>query len=371
MNRIRTKIAALSLCFLTVASGFAAAEELIQAAILLDTSSSMDGLIDQAKTQLWKIVNELALARRNGVSPRLEVALYEYGNDGLQQETGYIRRVLPLTKDLDKVSEALFALTTNGGYEYCGTVISRAVHDLDWNTDPSVLKLIFIAGNEEFTQGSIDFHVSGKEAITAGIIVNTIFCGNHEEGVRTFWKEGADIADGKYVSIDHNAALAAVTAPQDDEIMRLNRELNGTYVPYGPEGEDGRRLQLAQDDNAAGTSSESMVDRSIAKSKIQYSNERWDLVDAYQSGAVNLSEVPEEALPEDLKGKTPAERKAYLEEKTREREAIRERIRGLETERRTYIEAERQKMSQENTLDTAVITMIREQAVEKEFSFEE
>ncbi|RPI65426.1 MAG: hypothetical protein EHM44_00590, partial [Ignavibacteriales bacterium] len=32
----------------------------IQLALLLDTSNSMDGLIDQAKSQLWKIVNELA-----------------------------------------------------------------------------------------------------------------------------------------------------------------------------------------------------------------------------------------------------------------------------------------------------------------------
>ena len=33
-------------------------ESLIQMAILLDTSGSMSGLIDQAKTQLWSIVNE-------------------------------------------------------------------------------------------------------------------------------------------------------------------------------------------------------------------------------------------------------------------------------------------------------------------------
>ena len=31
----------------------------VQIALLLDTSSSMDGLIDQAKSQLWKIVNDV------------------------------------------------------------------------------------------------------------------------------------------------------------------------------------------------------------------------------------------------------------------------------------------------------------------------
>jgi len=36
----------------------------IQLALLLDTSNSMDGLIDQAKSQLWKIVNELATSKK-------------------------------------------------------------------------------------------------------------------------------------------------------------------------------------------------------------------------------------------------------------------------------------------------------------------
>ena len=39
----------------------------IQLAILLDTSNSMDGLIDQAKTQLWKIVNEMSRSKCNGM----------------------------------------------------------------------------------------------------------------------------------------------------------------------------------------------------------------------------------------------------------------------------------------------------------------
>ena len=34
----------------------------IKVALLLDTSNSMDGLIDQAKAQLWQIVNELSYA---------------------------------------------------------------------------------------------------------------------------------------------------------------------------------------------------------------------------------------------------------------------------------------------------------------------
>ena len=102
----------------------------VQLAILLDTSNSMDGLIEQAKTQLWKIVNEMARSKRDGKTINLYVALYEYGNDGLSSQEGYVRLVTSLTNDLDKISEELFKLKTNGGSEYCGTVISEAVKDL-------------------------------------------------------------------------------------------------------------------------------------------------------------------------------------------------------------------------------------------------
>ena len=109
---------------------------LIQLALLLDTSNSMDGLIDQARSQLWTVVNHLARTKKDGQTPRLEVALYEYGNQGLKPQDGFIRQVLPFTDDLDSVSEKLFALRTNGGDEFCGQVIQTAVNDLKWSPKP-------------------------------------------------------------------------------------------------------------------------------------------------------------------------------------------------------------------------------------------
>ncbi len=92
----------------------------VQMAILLDTSGSMSGLIDQARTELWAIVNEFITAKRDGKAPQLEVALYEYGKSSLPADEGYLRMIVPFTMDLDKISEELFALKTNGGSEYCG-----------------------------------------------------------------------------------------------------------------------------------------------------------------------------------------------------------------------------------------------------------
>src|SRR5262245_11997462 len=89
--------------------------QLVQVALLLDTSNSMDGLINQARTQLWAIVNEFSHCRRDARIPRLQVAVYEYGNNRLCPQDGWIRMVLPFTDDLDRVSEQLWALRTCGG----------------------------------------------------------------------------------------------------------------------------------------------------------------------------------------------------------------------------------------------------------------
>ncbi|HLT74869.1 MAG TPA: vWA domain-containing protein, partial [Ohtaekwangia sp.] len=133
----------------------------IMLALLLDTSNSMDGLIDQAKSQLWRIVNELAQAKcGDGSKPDIRIALYEYGNDRLPSSEGYIRLVSPLTSDLDLISEKLFGLTTNGGNEYCGYVIRTSLRQLDWSSSKADLKMIFIAGNEPFTQGEVPYRVA-------------------------------------------------------------------------------------------------------------------------------------------------------------------------------------------------------------------
>lgn len=106
----------------------------VQIAILLDTSGSMNGLIEQTKTQLWKVVNTFIGAKQNGRVPFVEVALYQYGMNG--NASPFIRAIQPLTRDLDQISEDLFALTTNGGAEYCGAVIAQATADLQWDPSP-------------------------------------------------------------------------------------------------------------------------------------------------------------------------------------------------------------------------------------------
>ncbi|MCK4652940.1 MAG: VWA domain-containing protein [Candidatus Cloacimonetes bacterium] len=341
----------------------------VELAILLDTSGSMEGLIEQAKTQLWKIVNELALSKRDGATIELYVALYEYGKSSIPAEEGYIRMIVELSQDLDKISEELFILRTNGGDEYCGQVIQSAVSGLLWSESNEELKIIFIAGNEPFTQGKVDYKEACKQAISKGIIVNTIFCGDYKEGIDTWWKDGADRADGKYINIDQNQQIVHIEAPQDEEIMQLSGELNKTYIAYGREGKKFKERQAEQDKNAMALGAGVYTQRAVTKSTGQYKNIAWDLVDAEEEGAVNIEELKEEELPEEMKGMNSKERKAYVEEKAQVRKELQEKINKLNIERRKYV-AEQRSQLQDNTLDAAIINAIIEQAQKKNYKFE-
>ncbi|MBW3540430.1 MAG: VWA domain-containing protein [Planctomycetes bacterium] len=348
----------------------------IQMAILLDTSGSMSGLINQARAQLWKIVNEFAAARRDGKSPRLEVALYEYGNSGLNAETGWVRRIVPLTDDLDKISQELFALTTNGGDEYCGQVIEAAIRELAWSGEERDVKCIFIAGNEPFTQGPVDFRKACQSAIDKGVTVSTIFCGPEAEGVQTQWQEGALVADGSFVSIDQNQAVAEIPTPHDKKLAELSGKLNATYVVFGDvkQREMLARNQFAQDANAAGVSSATAATRAYFKASNNYVCHQWDLVDACRLNKVKLEDLKDEALPEELRKLTFAQRKAYIEKQTKSRAKLQAEIKELAATRQKYLAKaleEQQTGAEGQGLDRAVILSVRKQAEKKQFHFAE
>jgi len=342
---------------------------LVQIAILLDTSGSMEGLIDQARAELWSIVNEFLFAERGDRRPEIQVALYEYGNTGLKAESGWIRQIVPLTTDLDKISEELFALNTNGGDEYCGWVIKDAMEKLQWSQSPDDLKVIFIAGNEPFTQGPVDYRQSCKAAVAKGILVNTIHCGSEQEGLGGQWKNGAVIADGRYLNIDQNHQIVHVAAPQDKDIAELGVRLNATYIPYGQQGHAAQERQAMQDNNASHASPQAVIQRTVTKSSQNYMNAGWDLVDAVKGNRMNLKDVKDEDLPKDMRGMNAEQRANYVNAKAKERTELQARVQKLNEQRNKYVASETAKQQQSKTLGSAVQQAIREQAQKKNYTF--
>lgn len=340
----------------------------IKVALLLDTSNSMDGLISQAKAQLWKIINELSYAKCEHVTPNLEIALYEYGNDNLEASDGYIRQVINFSSDLDLISERLFSLTTRGGNEYCGTVIQKSIKDLKWGKNKNDLNIIFIAGNEVFTQGNVSFKDAIADAQEKDVTVNTIFCGDYNNGVQGKWNEGATLGKGEYMNIDHNKRIVHVVTPYDDVIIRLNKRLNKTYVYYGRQGASNYQNQEVQDSNASGYSRGTAVTRTISKSKKIYNNKSWDLVDAEKEEDFDIKDVDKTQLSNELRKKNDKELKAHIDKLGKERKEIQKLIAENDAKRRKYI-TNNAKTNTSNELESVMIKAIKKQARNKNYSW--
>jgi hypothetical protein len=344
----------------------------VQIALLLDTSSSMDGLIDQARTQLWKVVNTFVDAHRDGAMPFVEVALYEYGNNSLHVGNNYIRQIEPLSRDLDEISRELFALKTNGGEEYCGAVIQRALADLTWDNSEKTYKAIFIAGNEPFTQGSVDARQACKDALGKRVVVNTIHCGTRDEGISGSWNDGAALAEGKFMIIDQDRAVAHVDAPQDKTISELSIKLNQTYLGYGKLREESKLKQSSADSDArANAKAGAEVQRAVTKASANYSNSSWDLVDAWKEKNIDLAKLAENELPEEMKAMKPEERAAYVEKNAKERTEIQSKITELNKQRELYVAEELKKKAGAGakTLDEVLVETTRSQVEKYGYTF--
>lgn len=343
----------------------------IQLALILDTSNSMDGLIEQAKSQLWEVVMELSKARHDGDEPQFFLSLYEYGNSHLPANQGYLRQVVQLTTDLDQVSEALFSLTTNGGSEYCGTAIKRSLDELAWEDGDSDLKLIFIAGNEGFDQGSDPYAEVCHRAREKGIYVNTIFCGDYQQGIRVQWQNGAMMGGGKYMNLDHNHIQQIQSTPFDDQLLTLNQQLNATYVAYGKRGISSKSRQLKQDDNAQQYGSYNYANRIISKSSSFYDNGSWDLVDASQGESFDLAQVEQKHLPKTMQEMSFAQQEAYIAQKRQERQRIKAEIAKVDQQRRAYLTNLKQSgKSAGGGLQGVMVEAIHELAAKKALTFD-
>jgi uncharacterized protein YajQ (UPF0234 family) len=346
----------------------------VQVAVLLDVSGSMDGLLEQAKTQLWSMVETLGKASCNGAKPKIEIALYEYGRPTNGVANNYIKQISPFTTDLDQLSAQLFQLKTDGGDEYCGAVMVKSLQELTWSDNPAYYKVIFIAGNESFRQGGVSVNEACKLAKEKGVIINTIYCGENQAGIGEYWNMRGECGNGIYSNIDQNSKEQYIAAPQDSMIFVLNNKLNGSYVPYNWQGDSKAKLQKRMDTENTSASRGGGLKRAAVKASASYSNSGWDLVDAYKADSTVLKRVDKKYLPAEVKDKSDDEVKKYVEVKQAERGAIQQQMNTLVADREKHVakvrsENARNAAGAAQNLDNAIQSTIKTQAAKYNFVF--
>jgi hypothetical protein len=343
----------------------------IQIALLLDVSGSMQGLLNQARTQLWNVVNTVSKAKLNNQEAKLEIGIFEYGNN--EANSDYITKKLDFTGDLDKVSEILFNLQITGSEEYCGTVIKQSLQELMWQLNTNNYNTIIIAGNEPFTQGQTSYQRVCKLAAEHKIIVNTIHCGTEKEGINGNWRDGATAGNGKFFCINSNTVHQYKATPYDSLIDLKNNALNDTYWGYGTKGNEGKSNQSIQDINNSSITKEAYYSR--AKTKANSGNYAgntvsWDITTKVITDSTYLYTAKETELPTQLKGKSLEQKKQIIADNNRSRKIIEKEITELIVKRETYIQSNStNNKNEEGNLGNAISEAIKLQASARGFNF--
>jgi len=336
----------------------------IQMALILDASGSMNGLIDQAKAQLWNMVNELTYTYEDYGYPTIEIAVFEYGKNNLGRHNGYMREVVPFTTEFDWVAEGLYSIRTGGNQEYCGEAIEMATQQLRWSYDRDAIKMIYIAGNETFTQGRVDYRRAIRQANRKGISVNTIYCGQYRDGIYKYWQDAAELGGGVYTSINHNSHYHGRSYRNDPYLSSLNTRLNDTYVPFGTYGQKNYLRMQQQDQNAARYGSQNIAQRTLTKASPTYHTEKWDLVSAVHSGNVQISSIPKSHFPREMQGMSLTQKQAYIARKHNERKSVQQEIQKIGRARKQAVSSSRPMSAgsqREMTLDQAIISSSKKQ----------
>ena len=354
-----------------IAAPPAASPKPVDVVLCLDTSSSMDGLLDSAKRKLWAVVNDLA---KMEPAPALRVGVYSYGNNGYDAARGWVRQEVALTTDLDEVYKRIHALRCAGpgSEEYATRAARDALADLKWADDKDALKLVFVCGNEPVDQ---DRDVTPESVAAAakakGVVVNTIYCGSANHADAAGWAAFATRCGGRSAHIDQDRVKAEVVikTPFDEEIEKLGAKINETYVWYGLRGAAGRENQLAQDRNAARAAGGVAAERSVTKATDLYKNAECDLIDRMQTEKdFDLKKLNEADLPPELKKVKVEEREAYLKKKAAERTEIQKKVTELGARRALYIDEARRKQAKpggDPALDEALRKILRDEAAAK------
>lgn len=310
----------------------------VQIALLLDTSSSMDGLIEQARTQLWEIVAELQTDSKDQ-DRTVTVALYQYGNNRLPESDGFIEKLADLTPELDAVSIKLHSLSTSGGKEYAPEAIEHAVRELAWSDDDKVEKVIVIAGNEGFSQGSVSAESAMTAAANKGIKVVPIFCangGSTSTGLAS-WQRAAQLASTNLETIDPDKVVAKIETKYDADLVAKYKELQATQLTYGDEAyrQQAARCKVEANNYSVEGSLAVQADRAVTQSR---QATRADLVRDYGQ-SISLERLDQKQLPNELQGLSKDEQIKEIEKRQVRRAQLESEIHTLSEKRTTQMKA--------------------------------
>lgn len=325
----------------------------IQVVLLLDASGSMDQLFQAASACMEDVLVALSNADINGKKAKVNVGIVIYGQ---AEQDGAPIKLSPFTTAVNQIRSRLSEVSCNGGLEACGHAISYAVDNFEWNRRDrdDMLKVIFIAGNEPFSQGTIDYRDAIRKATSQNIIVNTIHCGGKNEE----WEEAAALGNGQGMHADFAQTNTPAT-PQD--IFAVLKELhNCKPLPIGSPAIQKKHITML---NAA--KGPSKADTAIMNKWVRDNKQRiitgydWDAIEIYRRTPTDQFSIESLGgvgnLPISFRGKSEQELITFL---------------SKEANRRSNLLTQYQAMKSSGELGDLLLNALQDQAETKGITIE-
>src|SRR3954465_12188785 len=341
---------AFALTALPLSAGLsqAVAKPTVEVAFVLDTTGSMGGLIEGAKRKIWSIATAILDSNPDADIRMGLVAYRDIGDD-------YVTRTFDLTTDIQDLYAHLLELKARGGGDWPESVneaLDVAVNKLQWTQRGDVRRIVFLAGDApphmDYAQDT-KYPVTLSVAKQKDIIVKAVLAGNPPRTQRV-WRDIAQNGNGRFIPIPQDGGqVVVIETPYDEDIIILQREINGTVIPYGP-----RALQKRTEDKTQQLSRVAAAAPSQASEMASYINKRskatseavtgdGDLVADIFAGRSKLSTVKEEDLPDNLRALKPEQRSEEVNKQMSQRKALNEKLAALVAKRDKYVADQRAK----------------------------
>ena len=342
----------------------------VEVVFVLDTTSSMSGLIQGAKQKIWFVANEILKAKQN---PHLKIGLVAFRD----KNDEYVTKVLPLTDDLDNVYATLMAFQVGGGGDFEEDVnagLQKAVKSMTWSKSKDTLKMIFLVGDAppHMDYNEVTHQTLSSQAIRQNIYINTLQCGS-DARTTTAWQTIARNSEGRFAAIPQDGGMkVAAATPYDEELGKLAVALDKTYVDYGSQKKRAAKadFRFRAGGLAQAAPSSIRAERALAKSKAGASKEE-DLVALLEKGEGEFDKVDVNQLNDGLKEMSAPERKAHVAQLSKNRKEISKKIAEIEKSRASYIkDLDKAASNTPSGFDVEVIAAIRHQAKAKGLVFE-
>jgi Mg-chelatase subunit ChlD len=341
----------------------------IEVVFVLDTTGSMDGLIQAAKDKIWSIASTMASAQP---APEIKMGLVAYRDRG----DDYVTRVIDLSDDLDSMYAALIDFKADGGGdgpESVNAALHDAVPEISWSQDPEAYQVVFLVGDAPphmDYQDDVKYPATLAVAANRGIVVNTIRCGLDPNTAQQ-WQQIAALTQGEYFSVDQSGSAIAMATPYDAKLASLSASLDATRLYYGTDAERSlkqSKIKATEKLHAEASTSAKARRATFNASATGATNQfgDGDLVADVAAGRVELDSLDAELLPESLQAMAPAEVSAVIEESARRRDELKRQIDELAERRETYLATEVEASGKkEDSLDYRLFDTVRDQAAKK------